>query len=95
MRASVAHLWFESIHPFEDGNGHLGRAITEKLLALGLDAPAITALAEAIQRHRTDDYAQLQRASLSNQINEGAIVASTPCSDPVSVEGLMPSRALP
>lgn len=69
-RAGVAHLWFESIHPFEDGNGRLGRAIAEKVLAQGLDAPAITALAETIQRHRKDYYAQLQRASLSNHIDE-------------------------
>lgn len=69
-RAGVAHLWFESIHPFEDGNGRLGRAIAEKALAQGLDAPAITALAETIQRHRKDYYTQLQRASLSNHIDE-------------------------
>lgn len=69
-RAGVAHLWFESIHPFEDGNGRLGRAIAEKALAQGLDAPAITALAETIQCHRKDYYAQLQRASLSNHIDE-------------------------
>jgi Fic family protein len=69
-RSGIAHLWFESIHPFEDGNGRLGRAIAEKALAQGLDAPAITALAEMIQRHRKDYYAQLQRASLSNRIDE-------------------------
>jgi len=69
-RAGIAHLWFESIHPFEDGNGRLGRAIAEKALAQGLDAPAITALAETIQRHRRDYYTQLQRASLSNRIDE-------------------------
>lgn len=69
-RAGIAHLWFESIHPFEDGNGRLGRAIAEKALAQGLDAPAITALAETVQRHRKDYYAQLQRASLSNNIDE-------------------------
>lgn len=28
-RAAIAHLWFESIHPFEDGNGRLGRAIVD------------------------------------------------------------------
>ncbi len=69
-RAGIAHLWFELIHPFEDGNGRLGRAIAEKALAQGLDAPAITALAETIQRHRKDYYTQLQRASLSNWIDE-------------------------
>jgi Fic family protein len=69
-RTGIAHLWFESIHPFEDGNGRLGRAIAEKVLAQGLDAPAITALAETIQHHRKDYYTQLQRASLSNRIDE-------------------------
>ena len=34
-RAGLAHLWFESIHPFEDGNGRIGRAIAEKALAQG------------------------------------------------------------
>ena len=69
-RAGVAHLWFESIHPFEDGNGRLGRAIAEKALAQSLDAPAITTLAETIQRHRKAYYEQLQRGSLSNRIDE-------------------------
>jgi Fic family protein len=68
-RAGIAHLWFESIHPFEDGNGRLGRAIAEKALAQWLDAPAITALAEMIRLHRKDYYLQLQQASLSNRID--------------------------
>jgi len=36
VRAALAHLWFETIHPFEDGNGRLGRAIVD--LALAQDA---------------------------------------------------------
>lgn len=36
IRAGIAHLYFESIHPFEDGNGKVGRAISEKELAQGI-----------------------------------------------------------
>jgi Fic family protein len=35
-RAGIAHIYFESIHPFEDGNGRVGRAIAEKALAQGV-----------------------------------------------------------
>lgn len=67
-RAGVAHLWFESVHPFEDGNGRIGRAISEKALAQSLEAPTLTALAETIHRHRKDYYSALQLASQSNRI---------------------------
>jgi Fic family protein len=33
VKAAIAHLWFVTIHPFEDGNGRIGRAIAESLLA--------------------------------------------------------------
>lgn len=33
VRAALAHLWFETIHPFEDGNGRVGRAIIDMVLA--------------------------------------------------------------
>jgi Fic family protein len=33
LRAGLAHVWFESIHPFEDGNGRIGRAIIDMALA--------------------------------------------------------------
>ncbi len=62
-RAGVAHLWFESIHPFEDGNGRVGRAIIEKLLAQGLSSPAITGISGTLLKYRKDYYAQLERAS--------------------------------
>ncbi|MDR6856563.1 Fic family protein [Variovorax guangxiensis] len=38
-RAGIAHLWFETIHPFEDGNGRIGRAIADMALAQDLGAP--------------------------------------------------------
>ena len=68
-RAAIAHLWFETIHPFEDGNGRLGRAIAEKALAQSLEAPTLTALAATINRHKKAYYAQLHAASQTNQID--------------------------
>ena len=68
-RAAIAHLWFETIHPFEDGNGRLGRAIAEKALAQSLEAPTLTALAQTINRHKKAYYAQLHAASQTNRID--------------------------
>jgi len=68
-RTAIAHLWFETVHPFEDGNGRLGRAIAEKALAQSVDAPTLTALATTINRHRKAYYAQLHQASQTNQID--------------------------
>jgi Fic family protein len=72
-RAAISHLWFESVHPFEDGNGRIGRAIAEKVLAQSLAAPTLTALAETIHRHRKAYYAALQLGSQSNDINDWLI----------------------
>jgi Fic family protein len=51
-RAAIAHLFFVSIRPFEDGNGRIGRAIAEKALAQGLGQPSLTALAATILTRR-------------------------------------------
>jgi Fic family protein len=42
--AGLAHLWFLTLHPYEDGNGCLGRAITDRLLAIDCRARAHQAL---------------------------------------------------
>ena len=39
VKAGIAHLWFESIHPFDDGNGRIGRAIVDLLLARAENNP--------------------------------------------------------
>ncbi len=69
-RAGIAHLWFESIHPFEDGNGRVGRAISEKVLALGLASPAITGMASTLLKHRKTYYAELERAHRDLEITD-------------------------
>ncbi len=62
-RAGIAHLWFECIHPFEDGNGRIGRAISEKALMQGRQKPVFTSLAGVLLHHRKDYYRQLELAS--------------------------------
>jgi Fic family protein len=63
VRAGLAHLYFESIHPFEDGNGRIGRAIAEKALAQSTGQPSLTALSLLIHRRRKEYYAQLEAAN--------------------------------
>ena len=67
-RSGTAHLYFESIHPFEDGNGRIGRAISQKALAQSLGQPALLALAATILARRRAYYDALELASNSNEI---------------------------
>ncbi|HEX8836281.1 MAG TPA: Fic family protein [Candidatus Acidoferrum sp.] len=67
-RAGIAHLYFESVHPFEDGNGRIGRAIAEKALAQGLGQPTLTALAATILARRKSYYEALEAANKENEI---------------------------
>ena len=39
LKAAIAHLWFVSIHPFDDGNGRIARALTDMLLAKSENSP--------------------------------------------------------
>lgn len=68
IRAAIAHSWFESIHPFEDGNGRIGRAISEKALSQGMKAPLVLSLSTSIESNKKAYYAALQKVSRSNEI---------------------------
>jgi Fic family protein len=59
-RAGIGHLYFESIHPFEDANGRIGRAVAEKSLAQNIGQPTLIALAHTIEQHRMAYYEQLE-----------------------------------
>ena len=62
-KAGVAHLYFESIHPFEDGNGRIGRAISEMALSKGLGRPVLLALSETIMAGQKRYYEMLGRSN--------------------------------
>jgi Fic family protein len=63
VRAAIAHLYFECIHPFSDGNGRIGRAISEKALSQELGVPVLLKLSQSIWETKKEYYAQLSYAS--------------------------------
>ena len=69
-RAGIAHFYFVSIHPFEDGNGRIGRALAEKALAQSLGEPSLIALSRAIVRQRKAYYDVLEAANRSLDITD-------------------------
>lgn len=61
VRSGIAHIWFVSIHPFEDGNGRIARALSQKALARSLGQPAMIALSQVIEKRKKEYYAALNR----------------------------------
>jgi len=68
VRAALVHLYFESVHPFEDGNGRIGRALAEKALAQGLGRPVVMSLSQTILARRGGYYDALQAAQKSGEV---------------------------
>lgn len=58
-----------SIHPFDDGNGRIGRALSEKALAQSLERPALIALSHVIDETRPEYYKQLEQNNKSLNID--------------------------
>lgn len=68
VRAAIAHLYFESIHPFEDGNGRIGRAVAEKSLSQSVGRPVLLSLSKTIEAAKQEYYTALQKAQRSLDI---------------------------
>lgn len=75
-RAGIAHLYFESIHPFEDGNGRIGRAISEKALSQSLQRPTLIAISHSIEGKKKAYYSALQKNSVGLEITDWVVYFS-------------------
>ena len=62
LRAGIAHLWFVTVHPFEDGNGRIARAIADMALARADGMPhRFYSLSSQFESERKDYYDQLEK----------------------------------
>ncbi|MEI7614054.1 MAG: Fic family protein [Betaproteobacteria bacterium] len=62
LKAGLAHLWLVTLHPFDDGNGRIARALGDLLLARADGSPQrFYSLSAQIQRDRRDYYDTLER----------------------------------
>ncbi|GAB3227934.1 Fic family protein [Algoriphagus aestuariicola] len=69
LRSALVHLYFESIHPFEDGNGRIGRALAEKALHQGIGQPILISLSTVIEADRSNYYDELKKAQRTLHID--------------------------
>ena len=69
IRSAIAHLYFETIHPFEDGNGRIGRALAEKALSQTIGRPVLLSLSQTIEADKKSYYKALETAQRSNEIS--------------------------
>jgi Fic family protein len=62
LKSGIAHFWFVTIHPFEDGNGRIGRAIMDMALARAEGAPErFYSMSTQIEAERKEYYLRLER----------------------------------
>ena len=69
MKSALAHFWFVTIHPFEDGNGRIARAIADMMLARSEKSPQrFYSMSSQIQRER-DAYYDVLESSQKGALN--------------------------
>lgn len=68
-KAAIAHVYFESIHPFEDGNGRIGRLLIEKILAQGVKQPTLMAVSKILEKRKKEYYAALERCNKTLEVD--------------------------
>jgi Fic family protein len=70
LRSALVHLYFETLHPFEDGNGRIGRALAEKALAETLETPIFISLSKKLEENKKAYYEHLKQAQRKQEVTE-------------------------
>jgi Fic family protein len=69
-RAALLHVYFESIHPFEDGNGRIGRLLVEKFLSQGVGRPILIAVSKRLEKRKKEYYSALEACNRTLKIQK-------------------------
>ena len=69
IKTAVTHLYFESIHPFEDGNGRIGRVLIEKCLSESIGRQIIMSISQTIEKDKNKYYDELKQAQCTLTID--------------------------
>ena len=70
VRAAITHVYFESIHPFEDGNGRIGRFLVEKIIAKNIGQPTLIAISKTLEKHKKPYYSALEKCNRTLDVSE-------------------------
>lgn len=60
--SALSHLYYETLHPFEGGNGRIGRALAEKALSEKLGIPVFISISKSIEKDKNRYYEELKQA---------------------------------
>ena len=80
VRAAIAHAWLELVHPFDDGNGRVGRAVTDHALYQDMRSVPLFSLSATIEKNRNIYYEKLATVNRSLDFTEWVLwFAETAC----------------
>ncbi|MBK5201863.1 MAG: Fic family protein, partial [Spirochaetaceae bacterium] len=69
VKSAIAHLWFVTIHPFEDGNGRLARTISDFVLYQKNKGYSFYSISAQIQLEQKDYYVSLNKAQTNDSLD--------------------------
>lgn len=73
LRAAIAHLWLITLHPFDDGNGRVARALTDRALAQSEQTSVrFYSLSSAIEKNREAYYSMLENTQCCQTVSQKA-----------------------